>query len=49
LFEDNAEFGFGMRIATKYRRQTALENLKNLLTLNISEPLKNAINELVTN
>ena len=47
LFEDNAEFGFGMRMATNYRREQALDCLKGLLSQNISENLKTAINELI--
>lgn len=32
LFEDNAEFGLGIRLAVQHRRQTAIELLKQLRT-----------------
>lgn len=47
LFEDNAEFGFGMRIAADYRRNQALDSLKDLESKAISSNLKTAINELI--
>jgi pyruvate-ferredoxin/flavodoxin oxidoreductase len=31
LFEDNAEYGFGMRLAVDFKRQQLLENIKQIL------------------
>ena len=31
LFEDNAEFGYGMRVATKQLREVVLEKVKNII------------------
>lgn len=47
LFEDNAEFGYGMNIGLNYRRNQALELLNVLTSLNISDKLKSGINELI--
>ncbi len=43
LFEDNAEFGLGMRISVNQTRDTVYQALEKLLTLAISQPLKQAI------
>jgi pyruvate-ferredoxin/flavodoxin oxidoreductase len=46
LFEDNAEFGFGMRIATDYLRNEAYERLDKIAKEQGGE-LEKAINDLV--
>jgi pyruvate/2-oxoacid:ferredoxin oxidoreductase alpha subunit/pyruvate/2-oxoacid:ferredoxin oxidoreductase beta subunit/Pyruvate/2-oxoacid:ferredoxin oxidoreductase gamma subunit len=43
LFEDNAEFGFGMRLAVDANRRQLKTNVDNLLSTSISEPLKTAL------
>lgn len=43
LFEDNAEFGYGMALAEKARRRPVLENAKKLYSQQIPEGLKAAI------
>jgi pyruvate-ferredoxin/flavodoxin oxidoreductase len=48
LFEDNAEFGFGMQIAIKYQRDEVYGMLQQLLTANINEQTKTLINELIS-
>ena len=49
LFEDNAEFGFGMVLAIKQAR-SALDNLmKEMLTLKIDEEIKDALNDWTSN
>ncbi len=46
LFEDNAEFGFGMHIAYSQRRNILANTMNNILGLgDISENLKDAFNE----
>jgi pyruvate-ferredoxin/flavodoxin oxidoreductase len=40
LFEDNAEYGFGMFLALKTRRHTLKENIEKALGENIKEELK---------
>jgi pyruvate/2-oxoacid:ferredoxin oxidoreductase alpha subunit/pyruvate/2-oxoacid:ferredoxin oxidoreductase beta subunit/Pyruvate/2-oxoacid:ferredoxin oxidoreductase gamma subunit len=40
LFEDNAEFGFGMRLAVDANRRQLKTNVETLLTQSISEELK---------
>ena len=47
LFEDNAEFGYGMYLANKIKNNKAFDNLKSLLNLNISLELSNAIKSLI--
>ena len=47
LFEDNAEFGYGMYLANKIKNNKAFGNLKSLLNLNISLELSNAIKSLI--
>jgi pyruvate-ferredoxin/flavodoxin oxidoreductase len=46
LFEDNAEFGFGMRLATDYQRDEAYERLTKIAQEQGGE-LEKAINELI--
>jgi pyruvate:ferredoxin (flavodoxin) oxidoreductase, homodimeric len=43
LFEDNAEFGYGIHLAYKARRLAVAEKMEQLLHLDISETLKEAI------
>ena len=40
LFEDNAEFGFGMYIATRHMRERVEELLKQLLTSDVCDCVK---------
>ncbi len=48
LFEDNAEFGFGMHIAYSQRRSILSNHMTNLLNLNdISAEMKDAMNEWI--
>lgn len=52
LFEDNAEYGFGMRLAIDANRKQLKWNVENLLKENIDDKLKDALNkslELWTN
>ncbi|MEG2453971.1 MAG: pyruvate:ferredoxin (flavodoxin) oxidoreductase, partial [Clostridia bacterium] len=44
LFEDNAEFGYGIHLAYKARRLAVAEKMEQLLHLEISELLKDSIN-----
>ncbi|MEG1613534.1 MAG: pyruvate:ferredoxin (flavodoxin) oxidoreductase [Clostridia bacterium] len=44
LFEDNAEFGYGINLAYKARRLAVAEKMEQLLHLEISELLKDSIN-----
>lgn len=43
LFEDNAEFGFGMRLAVDANRRQLKTNLQSILGESISGPLKEAL------
>lgn len=45
LFEDNAEFGYGMLLATKQIREKIENNMKALLALDIDENLRDAFDE----
>jgi pyruvate-ferredoxin/flavodoxin oxidoreductase len=47
LFEDNAEYGFGMYLAVKQIREKLLELIKHALQADISEELKEAFNEWI--
>ncbi|WP_312353412.1 thiamine pyrophosphate-dependent enzyme, partial [Aminipila sp.] len=47
LFEDNAEFGFGMYLAMKQMRSSLEQNLKMLLKNNIAEDVKTLIGEWI--
>ncbi|WEK82798.1 MAG: pyruvate:ferredoxin (flavodoxin) oxidoreductase [Mycoplasma sp.] len=49
LFEDNAEFGYGMLMATQHRQNYAYSVLQELSENNISEELKKAIVYMVQN
>ena len=49
MFEDNAEFGFGMYLATKTRREQAFDELKALSSMNINPELKAAIDKMIAN
>lgn len=43
LFEDNAEYGFGMRMAVDANRRQLKSNLEKLITLPVSNNLKEAL------
>lgn len=45
LFEDNAEFGYGMVLATKQMREKIEQNMKRLLELDIDDTLRKALND----
>ncbi len=49
LFEDNAEFGFGMYLASKQIRGKIADNAKALIDEDISEDLKAALKEWLDN
>jgi pyruvate-ferredoxin/flavodoxin oxidoreductase len=48
LFEDNAEFGFGMQLAIDYQRSEAYDRLQGIATIQGGE-IANAINDLIAN
>ncbi len=48
LFEDNAEFGYGIKLATQVNENNLNKLLNKLLTLNISETTKTIINNYLT-
>ena len=45
LFEDNAEYGYGMLLAAKQMREKIEHNMKALLELDVDENLKEAMEE----
>lgn len=45
LFEDNAEYGYGMLLAAKQMREKIEHNMKALLELDVDESLKEAMEE----
>ncbi|MCQ4638354.1 pyruvate:ferredoxin (flavodoxin) oxidoreductase [Anaerovorax odorimutans] len=45
LFEDNAEYGYGMALASKQHREKIEHNMKALLELDVDETLKEAMEE----
>lgn len=45
LFEDNAEYGYGMLLATKQMREKIEHNMRALLELDVDEELKEAMKE----
>ncbi|MGF7060259.1 pyruvate:ferredoxin (flavodoxin) oxidoreductase [Brassicibacter mesophilus] len=47
LFEDNAEYGYGMAIAVKKMRNTLEELAKELVQLNVCDSIKEAFNEWI--
>ncbi len=47
LFEDNAEYGFGMRLAVEANRKQLKYNIEKLLKLNISGELKTALKKSI--
>ncbi|OQB51886.1 MAG: Pyruvate-flavodoxin oxidoreductase [Firmicutes bacterium ADurb.Bin146] len=49
LFEDNAEFGFGMYIATRHMRERVEELLKQLLTSDVCDCVKEAAQNWIDN
>jgi len=49
LFEDNAEFGFGIYLGQKYRREKLKNLIIQVLKENISDELKAYFNELLEN
>jgi len=48
LFEDNAEYGLGFRLAVDSNRKQLKTNLKKLLELNVNDTLKELINKALT-
>ncbi|QHI73840.1 pyruvate:ferredoxin (flavodoxin) oxidoreductase [Aminipila terrae] len=49
LFEDNAEFGFGMYLAVKQMRKKLEDNMRQILETNIETNIKNLMDEWITN
>lgn len=49
LFEDNAEFGYGIYLGQKYRRQRLKDLIVQTLNENISDDLKKLFTELLEN
>lgn len=47
LFEDNAEFGYGMLMAVKQIRERIEQNMKALLALDVDERLKEALEDWI--
>lgn len=47
LFEDNAEFGFGMHLATKQMRNSLEETMKQLLSTNVDVIIKELISDWI--
>ncbi|MBW1729749.1 MAG: pyruvate:ferredoxin (flavodoxin) oxidoreductase [Deltaproteobacteria bacterium] len=45
LFEDNAEYGFGMELAVSQRREKLADLVRQALEAEISEPLKEALSQ----
>jgi pyruvate-ferredoxin/flavodoxin oxidoreductase len=45
LFEDNAEFGYGMAVAVRQMRSKIADSMKEALTLGISDELKEAMSK----
>ncbi len=45
LFEDNAEYGFGMRLAVDSNRKQLKNNIKELLKTDVNSELKQALNK----
>ncbi len=45
LFEDNAEFGYGMYLATKQLRDKLERNMRLLIDMNVEEKLKEAFHD----
>ncbi|MBS1545468.1 MAG: pyruvate:ferredoxin (flavodoxin) oxidoreductase, partial [Bacteroidetes bacterium] len=48
LFEDNAEFGMGMRLAVDANRRQLKTNIDNLIAAGVSEGLKAALQKSIT-
>lgn len=47
LFEDNAEFGFGMYLAVKQLRNKLEDNMRKLNTMNVEEKIKEAFHDWI--
>lgn len=47
LFEDNAEFGFGMYLAVKQLRNKLDDNMRKLNTMNVEERIKEAFHDWI--
>lgn len=47
LFEDNAEFGFGMYLAVKQIRNKLHDNMRKLNTMNVEERVKEAFHDWI--
>ena len=48
LFEDNAEFGFGMRLAIDANRKQLRTNVEHLLKISITDELRTALERSIT-
>ena len=49
LFEDNAEYGYGMHLAAKHMRSKIEDNMNELLTMEGTECLREAFEEWIAN
>src|SRR6056297_1242410 len=49
LFEDNAEYGYGMKIGSDVVRETLKKKVESLMTFDIDSDLKDALNNWVEN
>jgi len=49
LFEDNAEYGYGMYLGVKQQREKLAADIEQALTLNISDELKDAMRDWLAN
>ncbi len=49
LFEDNAEYGYGMLLASKHMRESIEQSMNELLELNIPQDLKSAFEDWIAN
>ncbi|MDD5658531.1 MAG: pyruvate:ferredoxin (flavodoxin) oxidoreductase [Actinomycetota bacterium] len=49
LFEDNAEYGFGIALGIKHMRAKLADEARELADMNVANDLKNALNEWITN
>ncbi len=47
LFEDNAEYGYGMAVATRQMRDSIENSMKALLDMDVSDELKDAMNNWI--
>lgn len=47
LFEDNAEFGFGMHLAVKQIRNKLEDDMRKLIDMNVEEKIKEALHDWI--